>query len=176
MPLGQDTRLYKTGDLARYLSDGNIEFLGRVDHQVKVRGFRIELEEIETILCEHPEVQQAAWHGLEEEFSNKRLVGYVVPNHKQTLSVSELHRFLKEKLPEYMIPSTFVMLKALPLTPNGKVNRNILPEPDGHRPEFEVTYEPPRTEVEQTIANIWQQMLHVEKAGIHDNLFDLGGH
>lgn len=173
---GSGSRLYKTGDLARYLSDGNIEFLGRVDHQVKVRGFRIELEEIEAILCQHPEVQQAVVAACEEEFSNKRLVGYVVPNHKQTLSVSELHRFLKEKLPEYMIPSTFVMLKALPLTPNGKVNRNALPEPDGHRPELEVTYEPPRTEVEQTIVNIWQQMLHVEKVGIHDNFFDLGGH
>ncbi|MEH1900558.1 MAG: amino acid adenylation domain-containing protein [Nostoc sp.] len=173
---GSGSRLYKTGDLARYLSDGNIEFLGRVDHQVKVRGFRIELEEIEAILCQHPEVQQAVVAACEEEFSNKRLVGYVVPNHKQTLSVSQLHRFLKEKLPEYMIPSTFVMLKALPLTPNGKVNRNALPEPDGHRPELEVTYEPPRTEVEQTIVNIWQQMLHVEKVGIHDNFFDLGGH
>ena len=173
---GSGSRLYKTGDLARYLSDGNIEFLGRVDHQVKVRGFRIELKEIEIILCQHPEVQQAVVTACEEEFSNKRLVGYVVPNHKQILSVSELHRFLKQKLPEYMIPSTFVMLKALPLTPNGKVNRKALPEPDGHRPELEVTYEPPRTEVEQTIANIWQQMLHLEKVGIHDNFFDLGGH
>ncbi|MBW4625285.1 MAG: amino acid adenylation domain-containing protein [Brasilonema octagenarum HA4186-MV1] len=170
------SRLYKTGDKARYLSDGNIEFLGRVDHQVKVRGFRIELGEIESILCQHPEVQQAAVTAWEKELSNQYLVGYIVPKHKQTLSVSELYRFLRQKLPEYMVPSTFVMLKALPLTPNGKVNRNALPEPDDHRPELEATYEPPRTEVEQTIANIWQQMLHVEKVGIHDNFFDLGGH
>ncbi len=169
-------RLYKTGDRARYLSDGNIEFLGRVDHQVKVRGFRIEIGEIESILCQHPEVQQAVVKAGEKQLSNQCLVGYIVPKHKQTLSVSELYRFLRQKLPEYMVPSTFVMLKALPLTQNGKVNRNALPEPDDHRPEIEVTYEPPRTEVEQTIANIWQQMLHVEKVGIHDNFFDLGGH
>lgn len=115
-------------------------------------------------------------YSLGKELSNQCLVGYIVPKHKQTLSVSELHRFLRQKLPEYMVPSTFVMLKALPLTPNGKVNRNALPEPDDHRPELEATYEPPQTEVEQTIANIWQQMLHVEKVGIQDNFFDLGGH
>ncbi|MDF5714837.1 MAG: amino acid adenylation domain-containing protein, partial [Rhizonema sp. NSF051] len=170
------SRLYKTGDRARYLSDGNIEFLGRVDHQVKVRGFRIEIGEIESILCQHPEVKQAVVIAWEKELSNQCLVGYIVPKHKQTLSVSELHRFLRQKLPEYMVPSTFVMLKALPLTPNGKVNPSALPEPDDHRPELEATYEPPRTEVEQTIANIWQQILHVEKVGIHDNFFDLGGH
>ncbi|MDF5719759.1 MAG: amino acid adenylation domain-containing protein [Rhizonema sp. PD37] len=170
------SRLYKTGDRARYLSDGKIEFLGRVDHQVKVRGFRIEIGEIESILCQHPEVQQAVVKAWEKQLSNQYLVGYIVPKHKQTLSVSELLKFLRQKLPEYMVPSTFVMLKALPLTLNGKVNRNALPEPDDHRPELEATYEPPRTEVEQTIANIWQQMLHVEKVGIHDNFFDLGGH
>ncbi|MBW4630837.1 MAG: amino acid adenylation domain-containing protein [Iphinoe sp. HA4291-MV1] len=170
------SRLYKTGDKARYLRDGNIEFVGRVDHQVKVRGFRIELREIETILCQHQQVQQAVVSVREEEFGNKYLVGYIVPKQKQILSVNELQKFLREKLPEYMVPSTFMMLKALPLTPNGKVNRSALPEPDGHRPELEVTYEPPRTEVEQTIANIWQQMLHVGKVGIHDNFFDLGGH
>lgn len=170
------SRLYKTGDLARYLSDGNIEFLGRVDRQVKIRGFRIELGEIESILCQHPKVQQAVVSVQEEEFSNKYLVGYIVSKQKQKLSVSELHKFLREKLPEYMVPSTFMMLKTLPLTPNGKVNRNALPEPDDRRPELEVTYEPPQTEVEQTIAHIWQQMLHVEKVGIYDNFFDLGGH
>ncbi|MGI2902883.1 non-ribosomal peptide synthetase [Tolypothrix sp. VBCCA 56010] len=170
------SRLYKTGDLARYLSDGNIEFLGRVDRQVKIRGFRIELGEIETILCQHPEVQQAVVSVREEEFGNKYLVGYIVSKQKQKLSVSELHKFLREKLPEYMVPSTFMMLKTLPLTPNGKVNRSALPEPDDRRPELEVTYEPPQTEVEQTIAHIWQQMLHVEKVGIYDNFFDLGGH
>ncbi|ACC81844.1 non-ribosomal peptide synthetase [Nostoc punctiforme] len=170
------SRLYKTGDLARYLPDGNIEFLGRVDHQVKIRGFRIELGEIETTLCQHPQVQQAVASIREEEFGNKSLVAYVVPKQQQTLSVSELYRFLREKLPEYMMPATFIMLKALPLTPNGKVNRRELPESNGDRPELAATYEPPQTEIEQTIANIWQQMLHVEKVGIYDNFFDLGGH
>ncbi|MHC5715895.1 MAG: non-ribosomal peptide synthetase, partial [Nostoc sp.] len=167
------SRLYKTGDIARYLPDGNIEFIGRADHQVKIRGFRIELGEIETILSQHPQVQQAVVAVWEDD-GNKSLVAYVVS--KQTLNVSELQRFLREKLAEYMMPSTFIMLKALPLTPNGKVNRNVLPKPDSHRPELEVTYEPPRTEVEQTIAHIWRQMLHVEKVGIYDNFFDLGGH
>ncbi|MEH2455999.1 non-ribosomal peptide synthetase [Nostoc sp.] len=166
-------RLYKTGDIARYLPDGNIEFIGRVDHQVKIRGFRIELGEIETILSQHPQVQQAVV-SVRENDGNKSLVAYVVS--KQTLNVSELQKFLREKLPEYMMPSTFIMLKALPLTSNGKVNRNALPESNGDRPELAATYEPPQTEVEQTIVNIWQQMLHVEKVGIHDNFFDLGGH
>lgn len=169
------SRLYKTGDMARYLHDGNIEFLGRVDHQVKIRGFRIELGEIETTLCQHPQVQQAVV-SVREEDGNKFLVAYVVPKQTQTLSVSELQRFLREKLPEYMMPATFIMLKALPLTPNGKVNRSALPESNGDRPELAATYQPPQTEVEQAIANIWQQMLHVEKVGIYDNFFDLGGH
>lgn len=167
------SRLYKTGDIARYLPDGNIEFIGRADYQVKIRGFRIELGEIETILSQHPQVQQAVVAVWEDD-GNKSLVAYVVS--KQTLNVSELQRFLREKLPEYTMPSTFIMLKALPLTSNGKVNRSALPKPDSDRPELEVTYEPPQTEVEQTIAHIWQQMLHVEKVGIYDNFFDLGGH
>lgn len=167
------SRLYKTGDIACYLADGNIEFIGRVDHQVKIRGFRIELGEIETILSQHTQVQQAVVT-VREDDGNKSLVAYVVS--KQTLNVSELQRFLREKLPEYMMPSTFIMLKALPLTSNGKINRNALPESNGDRPELATTYEPPQTEVEQTIVNIWQQMLYVEKVGIHDNFFDLGGH
>lgn len=167
------SRLYKTGDIGRYLPDGNIEFIGRVNRQVKIRGFRIELGEIETILSQHPQVQQAVVV-VRESDRNKSLVAYVVS--KQTLNVSELQRFLREKLPEYMIPSTFVMLKALPLTSNGKINHNVLPELNGDRPELAATYEPPQTEVEQTIVNIWQQMLHVEKVGIHDNFFDIGGH
>lgn len=167
------SRLYKTGDIARYLPDGNIEFIGRVDHQVKIRGFRIELGEIESVLCQHLQVQQAVV-SVREDNENKSLIAYVVP--KQTLSVSELQRFLREKLPEYMMPSTFVILKTLPLTSNGKVNRNALPESNSDRPELATIYEPPQTEVERAIANIWQQMLPVEKVGIHDNFFDIGGH
>ncbi|MEH1868759.1 MAG: amino acid adenylation domain-containing protein [Nostoc sp.] len=169
------SRLYKTGDLARYLADGNIEFIGRVDQQVKIRGFRVELGEIESVLCQHPQVQQAVV-SVREDNSNKSLMAYVVSKQTQTLNVSELQRFLREKLPEYMMPSTFIMLKALPLTSNGKINRNALPESNGDRPEMAANYEPPQTEVEQSIADIWQQILHVEKVGIHDNFFDIGGH
>lgn len=165
-------RLYKTGDLARYLPDVNIEFIGRLDHQVKIRGFRIELSEIETVLCEHPEVQQAVVLLRED----KRLIAYIVPKQKQTPSVSNMHRFLREKLPEYMMPSAFVILKVLPLMPNGKVNRSALPEPDGYRPELEATYQPPQTEIEEAIAIIWQEALNVQKVGIDDNFFELGGH
>ncbi len=165
-------RLYKTGDLARYLPDGNIEFIGRLDNQVKIRGFRIELSEIETVLCQHPEVQQAVVLLRED----KRLIAYIVPKQKQTPSVSNMHRFLREKLPEYMMPSAFVILKVLPLMPNGKVNRSALPEPDGYRPELEATYQPPQTEIEEAIAIIWQEALNVQKVGINDNFFELGGH
>lgn len=171
-----EARLYKTGDLVRYLPDGNLEFIGRVDHQVKVRGFRIELGEIEAVLSQHPKVEQAVVSVQEDELNDKRLVAYVVPNREQTPNVSDLRNFLREKLPEYMIPSAFVLLKALPLTANGKVDRKALPAPDSLRPELEATYVPPRTEVEQTIAGIWQDMLDLEKVGIHDNFFDLGGH
>ncbi|WP_392481078.1 amino acid adenylation domain-containing protein [Nostoc sp. C110] len=169
------SRLYKTGDMARYLADGNIEFIGRVDQQVKIRGFRVELGEIESVLCQHPQVQQAVV-SVREDNSNKSLIAYVVSKQTQTLNVSELQRFIREKLPEYMMPSTFIMLKALPLTSNGKINRNALPESNGDRPELAANYEPPQTEVEQSIADIWQQILHVEKVGIHDNFFDIGGH
>ncbi|MEH2228579.1 MAG: amino acid adenylation domain-containing protein [Nostoc sp.] len=168
-------RLYKSGDMARYLPDGNIEFIGRVDRQVKIRGFRIELGEIETILCQHLQVQQAVV-SVREDNGNKSLVAYIVSKQQQILNVSELQRFLRQQLPEYMMPSTFIMLKALPLTPNGKVNHSALSESNGDRLELAATYEPPQNEVEQAIANIWQQILHVEKVGIYDNFFDIGGH
>ncbi|MEH2128461.1 non-ribosomal peptide synthetase [Nostoc sp.] len=169
------SRLYKSGDMARYLPDGNIEFIGRVDRQVKIRGFRIELGEIETILCQHLQVQQAVV-SVREDNGNKSLVAYIVSKQQQILNVSELQRFLRQQLPEYMMPSTFIMLKALPLTPNGKVNYSALSESNGDRLELAATYEPPQNEVEQAIANIWQQMLNVEKVGIYDNFFDIGGH
>ncbi|MDM9583638.1 amino acid adenylation domain-containing protein [Nostoc sp. GT001] len=169
------SRLYKSGDMARYLPDGNIEFIGRVDRQVKIRGFRIELGEIENVLCQHLQVQQAVV-SVREGNGNKSLVVYIVSKQQQILNVSELQRFLRQQLPEYMMPSTFIMLKALPLTPNGKVNYSALSESNGDRLELAATYEPPQNEVEQAIANIWQQMLHVEKVGIYDNFFDIGGH
>ena len=168
-------RLYKTGDLIRYLPDGNLEFLGRTDNQVKIRGFRIELGEIEALLNQHPGVRQSVVSVWEEQ-ENKRLVAYIVPNKQQRPSVSDLRNFLGEKRPEYMIPGAFVFLKALPLLSNGKVDRQSLPAPNQARPELAATFVAPRNEVEQTIANIWQEMLQVERVGVNDSFFELGGH
>ncbi|MEH2283662.1 MAG: amino acid adenylation domain-containing protein [Nostoc sp.] len=168
--------LYKSGDLARYLSDGNIEFLGRIDNQVKIRGFRIELEEIETLINQHPAVQTSVVVVREDEPGCKRLVAYEVLHPEQALTVTELRRFLEFKLPNYMIPNAFVILEALPLTPNGKVDRQSLPTPETLHSELEVTYVMPQTEMERTIATIWQEMLHLEKVGVNDNFFDIGGH
>jgi acyl carrier protein len=170
------THLYKTGDLVRYLSDRNLEFLGRIDQQVKLRGFRIELGEIQAVLNQHPGVRETIVVPRENEPSQPQLVAYVVSHPQQTITVTELQRLLKEKLPDYMVPSAFVMLEALPLLPNGKVNYQALPIPDQARPELESVYQPPQTEIEQTIANIWQEVLHVDELGIHDNFFELGGH
>ncbi|MBF1989860.1 amino acid adenylation domain-containing protein [Fischerella thermalis] len=168
-------RLYKTGDQARYLSDGNIEFFGRIDNQVKIRGFRIELGEIEARLNQHPNVREAVVKVWEDE-GDKRLVGYVSSQSKPQLTVTQLRSFLKEQLPEYMIPSAFVILEALPLTPNGKIDRRALPAPEKNRPELAANYVIPQTKVEQNIANIWQKALNIEQIGIHDNFFELGGH
>ncbi|MBD2606574.1 non-ribosomal peptide synthetase [Scytonema hofmannii FACHB-248] len=169
-------RLYKTGDLARYRWDGNLEFLGRIDHQVKVRGYRIELGEIEGLLGQHPEVQEAVVLMREDVPKNQRLVAYFVANTEIAPITTNLRNFLKEKLPEYMVPSVFVQLKALPLTTNGKVDRRAFPVPDGDRPELEEVYVAPRFEMERVIATIWQEVLHLEKVGVNDNFFDLGGH
>ncbi|MBW4649606.1 MAG: AMP-binding protein [Kastovskya adunca ATA6-11-RM4] len=168
-------RVYKTGDLARYLPDGTLEFLGRIDRQVKIHGFRIELGEIEAALLKHPGVSETAVIVQEDEPDNKRLVAYVVPKHKSAPTSSELRSFLLEWLPEYMVPSFFVQLKALPLTPNGKVNRQMLPAPDASRPELKEAYVPPRTPTEEKLANLWAEVLKVERVGIHDNFFELGG-
>ncbi len=169
-------RLYNTGDLARYRLDGNIEFLGRIDHQVKVRGFRIELAEIEAVLGQHTAVQETVVLAREDVPGDKRLVAYIVPGQEPAPTVSELRRFLKGKLPDYMVPSTFMVLDALPLTPNGKVDRRALPAPEGVRPELEAAYVAPRSELERAITQVWQEVLQVEKAGVHDNFFELGGH
>jgi len=169
-------RLYKTGDLACYLSDGNIEFLGRLDHQVKIRGHRIELGEIEAAISQHPAIRETVVVARLDSADSQRIVAYVVPQKEQTLTMTELRDFLESKLPNYMVPVALVMLEALPLTPNGKVDRKALPAPDTARPELEAVYHPPQTEVEKAIANIWEESLHVEDVGIHDNFFDLGGH
>ncbi len=164
-------RLYKTGDLARYRADGIIEYLGRIDNQVKIRGFRIELAEIEAVLTQHPKVREGAILAKCD-----RLIAYAVLHPGETLTVSELRNYLAEKLPEYMVPSALVTLDEMPLTVNGKVERQALPALESWRPELEVAYVAPQTELEQIIATIWQEVLHLEKVGIYDNFFDLGGH
>ena len=168
-------RLYKTGDLARYRPDGTIEFLGRLDHQVKIRGFRIELGEIEAVLGRHPGLREVVVLAREDVPGEKRLVAYVAPHHQPMPALAELRRFVKERLPEYMVPAAFVFLEALPLTPNGKVDRRALPAPDSARPELEEAFAPPRTALEQFLAKIWRETLAVENMGIHDDFFELGG-
>ncbi|MEG4838962.1 amino acid adenylation domain-containing protein [Microcoleus sp. B9-D4] len=173
-------RLYKTGDLARYLPDGNIEFMGRSDHQVKVRGFRIELGEIEAVLSQYPAVREAIALVREDNPGDKRLVAYIVANSalktQDSELINDLRSYLKQKLPQYMIPSAFVLLESLPLTPNGKIDRRSLRAPDTNTAEFESNFTEPRTPDEQLIAEIWAEVLGLERVGIHDNFFELGGH
>ena len=169
-------RLYRTGDLVRYLADGTLEFLGRLDQQVKLRGFRIEPGEVEAALARHPDVREAAVVIREEPSGDKRLVAYFVPRWDPAPSTGELRSLLGANLPEYMIPSTFVPLEALPLTPSGKLDRRALPSPDRIRPELESGFVAPRSPVEVLLATIWIGLLGVEPVGIHDNFFALGGH
>ncbi|MUH00601.1 amino acid adenylation domain-containing protein, partial [Scytonema sp. UIC 10036] len=171
-----DSRLYKTGDLARYLPDGNIEYLGRIDNQVKVRGFRIELSEIETVLDQYPHVQASCAIVREDTPGDKRLVAYIMPHQHSTATINELRQFLKAKLPDYMVPNAIVILESLPLTPNGKVDRRALPTPDQTRPDLEETFVSPRTLVEEILAGIWTEVLRVQQVGVHDNFFNIGGH
>ncbi|MBW4617803.1 MAG: amino acid adenylation domain-containing protein [Cyanosarcina radialis HA8281-LM2] len=168
--------IYKTGDLARYLPDGNIEFLGRMDSQVKIRGFRVELGEIETVLSQHPQVQQVAVSIWEEKPGDRRLVAYIGPRQQKAPTLSDIRSFLREKLPEYTIPSALIVLKALPLTSNGKIDRRSLPIPSSDRSEAEAIYIAPRTPTEAKMAAIWAKILGLERVGIHDNFFELGGH
>ncbi|PSF37373.1 non-ribosomal peptide synthase [Aphanothece hegewaldii CCALA 016] len=167
-PWRVSTRLYKTGDLVRYTEQGKLEYLGRSDYQVKLRGFRIELAEIEAILNLYSKIKTSVVVMREDN-----LVAYLVACE---VTVSEVRDFLAEKLPPYMIPSSFVFLDGLPLTPNGKIDRKALPTPEKVRPEIAATYIMPQTEIERTIAQIWQTVLQLEKVGIHDNFFELGGH
>ncbi|MGL5076799.1 MAG: thioester reductase domain-containing protein, partial [Waterburya sp.] len=178
------SRLYKTGDLARYLPDGNIEFLGRIDRQVKIRGFRLELGEIESKLQQHPGIQSVVVTANEESLDNKRLVAYVVINpqfrlrhqNQDAAIASELRSFCIDQFPDYMIPSAFVILKALPLTANGKIDYQALPTPEQNRPELQQVYLAPRSPLEKQLEKIWAEVLGLESIGIHDNFFELGGH
>lgn len=171
-----NSRLYKTGDLAQYLPDGNIEFLGRIDDLVKIRGFRVELGEVEAVLSKHLQINQAVAKVHGESAREKYLVAYFVPIPGETITVEQLRIFLTEQLPDYMIPSAFVEMESFPLTPNGKVNRRALPEPTTSRPELGQTFVEPRTPTEEILAGIWRDVLGLERVGIYDNFFDLGGH
>ncbi|MCA1992516.1 MAG: non-ribosomal peptide synthetase, partial [Coleofasciculus sp. S288] len=187
----QQARLYKTGDLACYQPDGNIEFLGRLDNQVKIRGFRIELEEIEAVLNQHSAIAEAVIIVQEDVPDDKHLVAYIVPDNQhenpksdsplvrggiQNLKSSDLRQFLKEKLPQHMVPSAYVVLDSLPLTPNGKVNRRLLPAVDTLSLDPKENYVASRTPTEEELARIWAKILGKQQVGIHDNFFELGGH
>jgi acyl carrier protein len=169
------SRLYKTGDLVRYLPDGNIEYIGRIDNQVKIRGFRIELGEIETALLQHSAIREVVVLAREDIPGDRRLVAYVVVQEVQAPSISDLRSFLQARLPNYMLPSVFVLLDRFSLTPNGKIDRRNLPAPDLSA-QSAATYIAPQTEMERAIAAIWQEVLQLEKVGMDDNFFDLGGH
>ena len=169
----QQTRLYKTGDLVKYLSDGNVLFLGRVDDQVKIRGYRVELGEIESVIQESGLVKQAVVLGLDDKQGNKRLVAYVVG--EGAFNRDELLDYLKEKLPDYMVPPVVIELANLPLAPNGKVDRKSLPDPD-EAERKEEQYTAPRNATEAQLAEIWQNILEEDQVGVHDDFFELGGH
>jgi amino acid adenylation domain-containing protein len=170
------SRLYRTGDLVRYARDGQIEYIGRIDQQLKVRGFRVEPGEIEAVLSQHPAVSEAVVVARPDDMGRNVLVAYVVPETGRGLLGGELRAFLKDKLPDYMIPPTFVTIEALPLSPNGKVDRAALPPPPEARPEVEEPTAEPRTDVELFIAQTWQEALQVGRVSVHDNFFDLGGY
>ena len=168
--------LYRTGDLARYCSDGTLKHLGRIDFQVKIRGFRIELGEIEAVLSQHPAVRQAVVVARGDVPGDKRLVAYIVATQRQHLVINDLRNYLKEKLPEYMLPSAFILLDALPLTPNGKIDRRSLPAPESARHIEEETFVAPTSTVHYQLMQIWEELLDAQPIGIRDNFFLLGGH
>lgn len=181
-----NARLYKTGDLVCYLPDGNIDFLGRIDHQVQMAGVRVELGGIEALLDQHPDVQETVVLAREDSPGDKRLVAYVIPHvgamahlpegvHSE-IDSNELRRYLSQKVPNHMVPSIFLFLDKMPRTPNGKVDRQALPPPNGHRKGPIGPVVIPQTKAEQLIADVWQETLKIEKVGIHDNFFDLGGY
>ncbi len=177
-PFSEDStaRMYRTGDLVRYLHDGRIEYLGRIDNQVKIRGFRIELGEIEAVLSTHPAVNEAVVIAAEDQSGAKNLAAYFVPNLQSTAKITELRDYLKQKLPDYMIPSFFTELDKLPLTPNGKINRKALPAPSANLTSGERKVVLHRDELERQLTEIWETILGVQPMGIGDNFFEMGGH
>ncbi|MBU6399317.1 MAG: amino acid adenylation domain-containing protein [Verrucomicrobia bacterium] len=171
-----DARLYRTGDRARYRPDGTVEFLGRADHQVKIRGHRIELGEIETVLARHPALRQAAVVARQDTPGDQRLVAYVVSATDPPPGIGALLDHVRQQLPDHMVPAAFVFLQHLPLTPNGKLDRRALPEPETTRPELSEAFRAPRTAIEISLAQIWREVLRLDRVGTQDNFFDLGGH
>lgn len=171
------SKIYRTGDLACYRSDGTIEFIGRLDHQIKMRGYRIELGEIESLLSSHSDVRESVVIAREDVPGDQRIVAYVIPKNGNRTGGDQLREMLKEKLPDYMVPSNFIMLDKFPLTPNGKIDRKAFPEPSAHIPEAtKKEYFLPTNEIEMNIAVIWQDLLKLPKVGTKDNFFDIGGH
>ena len=168
------SRLYRTGDLVRYRAGGNIEFIGRTDHQIKLRGYRIEIEEIETALAAHAEVRQCAVVVKEDQAGERGLVAYVALHLQDT--PADLRSYLKQRLPDYMIPARFVMMEALPLTPRGKIDRGALPDPPHDRTAKTAAFVPPGNVVEEVLALMFAELLDLEPVGVHDNFFELGGH
>lgn len=175
-PFMSGERIYRTGDLGLWRADGNIDFLGRLDDQVKIRGFRVEIGEIETVLDKHPEVEDTVVIAWGDHLEDKRLVAYVVANRGSRLTNSELRDYLKRKLPEYMIPSVFVMIESLPLTPSGKVDRRALPTPEASGGNLKEGHVAPGTQTETILAEIWTGILKLNRIDIYDNFFEIGGH
>jgi surfactin family lipopeptide synthetase C len=169
-------RRYHTGDMGRRRCDGSLEFVGRKDTQVKIRGHRIELREIETTLAQHQLVAEAVVLHRDDGSRAPYLVGYVRILQEHSVSPAGLRDFLRERLPQYMIPTLWVQMDSLPLLPNGKVDRKALPEPDSSLTELVEEFVPPRNSMEITLARIWESLLEIERVGVHNNFFDLGGH
>jgi acyl-coenzyme A synthetase/AMP-(fatty) acid ligase/aryl carrier-like protein len=167
-------RLYKTGDLGRFLKDGNLEFIGRADGQVKVRGYRIELGEIEAVLLQHQGIKEGVVVARGDK--EKRLIAYLTPRHSERVALSELREYLKQRLPEYMVPSRYMWLEKIPVTSNGKIDRKALPEANDSALAREREYVAPRGPLEERLAAIWSELLGVEKVSALDNFFELGGH
>ncbi|MCG6493952.1 phosphopantetheine-binding protein, partial [Kitasatospora sp. A2-31] len=167
-------RLYRTGDLTRWTTDGHLTYHGRTDHQIKIRGYRIETGEIETRLREHPHIHDAA-----VTTHHDRLIAYLTTTTDTTnphTTTQHIREWLAERLPDYMVPTLLITLDELPRTVGGKTDRTRLPDPDDHRPDLAHDYTPPRNPTEQTIAEVWQEVLQLDRIGVHDNFFDLGGH
>jgi len=175
-PFDSDAVLYKTGDRGRWLANGELEFLGRLDHQIKVRGYRVELEEIEAALCEHSAVRQAVVETYEPVPDDRHLVAYVVPAATVRNLAASLREHLQQRLPHYMIPNRFIVLGELPLTARGKVDRAALPRPPESQRSLTQPFVAPRTPFEKSIAEAWREILKVDRVGVHDDFFELGGH